>query len=146
MSPYLDAGFLITLLIKTPGTRSAREIIRRFPAPFALNLLHQLQAENFLVRAQTEGDGEEKTAATHGQRLWRQHLAEGVFRIAPVDWEAALNLAITWNHAVTTPAPPLLLLHPAIASISGATHFLSFDPRSREAAKTAGLQLLPDDL
>ena len=34
MTPYLDAGFLITLVIKTPGSRQAREALRRVQAPF----------------------------------------------------------------------------------------------------------------
>ncbi len=147
MTPYLDAGFLITLLIKTPGSRHAREAIRRFQAPFALNFLHQLQTENFLVRGQTDGTTEEQRAALEGNRLWRQYLDEGVFQVQSVDWETAFRVAITWNRGYTTAAPaPLLLLHPALAAVAGASHFVSFDPRSRRAAKSAGLRPLPEQL
>jgi hypothetical protein len=147
MTPYLDAGFLITLLIKTPGSRHAREALRRCPAPFFLNFLHQLQTENFLVRGQTEGTAEEQRAALEGNRLWRQYVDEGVFQFRSVDWEAAFRVAITWNRAYTSKAPaPLLLLHPALAAVAGASHFLSFDPRSRQAARAAGLRLLPENL
>ena len=147
MTPYLDAGFLITLLIKTPGSRAAREALHRFQAPFVLNFLHQLQTENFLVRGQTEGTAEEQRAALEGNRLWRQYVDEGVFQFRSVDWETALRMAITWNRAYTRKAPaPLLILHAALAAVAGASHFLSFDPRSRQAARSAGLRLLPDEL
>lgn len=147
MTPYLDSGFLITLLIKTPGSRAAREAVRRFQAPFHLNFLLQLQVENFLVRGQTEGTMEEQRAALEGNRLWRQYLDEGVFQLRGVDWETAFRVAITWNRSFTKKPPaPLLLLHPALAAVSGASHFLSFDPRSRQAARAAGLRLLPESL
>jgi len=147
MIPYLDAGFLITLLIKTPGSRHAREALRRFQAPFLLNFLHQLQTENFLVRGQTEGTGDEQRAALEGNRLWRQYVDEGVFQFRSVDWETSYRMAITWNRAYTRKAPsPLLILHPALAAVGGASHFLSFDPRSRQPAKAAGLRLLPEEL
>jgi hypothetical protein len=82
-----------------------------------------------------------------GNRLWRGYLDEGVFQIQSVDWETAFRVAITWNRGYTTPAPaPLLLLHPALAATAGASHFLSFDPRSRRAAKSAGLRPLPEQL
>jgi hypothetical protein len=147
MIPYLDAGCLITLIIKAPGSRHAREAIRRFQAPFVLNFLHQLQIENFLVRGQTEGGAAEQRAALEGNRLWRQYMDEGVFQVRSVDWETAFRVAITWNRGFTTTAPaPLLLLHPALAAVTSATHFISFDPRSRRAAKAAGLHLLPGQL
>ena len=147
MTPYLDAGFLITLLIKTPGSRPAREALRRLQAPLGLNFLHQLQAENFLVRGETEGTAEEQRAALEGNRLWRQYVEEGVFQFRSVDWETAYRVAITWNRAYTRKAPaPLLILHPALAAVAGASHFLSFDPRSRQAARAAGLHLLPEKL
>jgi hypothetical protein len=60
-----------------------------------------------------------------------------------VDWESAFRLAITWNGHGITPPPLLLLLHPALAFSEGATHFMSFDPRSREIARAAGLRIQP---
>lgn len=147
MTPYLDAGFLLTLLVPTEGSPIANRLLQRLPAPFTLNFLHQLQAENLLVNLQKSDDSARQTAGLKGQMLWRNLLAEGVFQLGPVDWDTGFRLAVTWNgHSASPPSPPLLLLHPALAAASGATAFLSFDPRSRRVAKAAGLQLLPERL
>ena len=69
--------------------------------------------------------------------------SEGVLQITPADWDSAFRFAITWNGHNTIPRPFLLLLHPALAMSDGATHFMSFDPRSREVARAVGLQVLP---
>ena len=67
--------------------------------------------------------------------------------MAPTDWDSAFRVAITWNNQqVATPPPFLLLLHPALAFVAGATQFLSFDPRARDVARMAGMQVLPDKL
>jgi len=85
--------------------------------------------------------------ATEGLRLWRSYLLEGVFQIGAVDYDAAFRLATSWNAEFADRPPPwALTLHPALAIASGATHFLSFDVRSRRLAKNAGLLLLPDRL
>jgi hypothetical protein len=91
MTPYLDAGFVITLLINTSASRHAREVIRPFQAPFILNSLHHLQLENFLSRARLEGTKAERLAGAASERLWRQYLAEGVVQISDVDWKAAIQ-------------------------------------------------------
>jgi hypothetical protein len=54
---------------------------------------------------------------------------------------------IPWNDQSVHPPPsPLLILHPALASVASASHFLSLDPRSRAFAKAAGLKLFPEAL
>jgi len=148
MSPYFDAGFLLTLLVHRPASRTTLETMGTFNPPFSLNFLHQLQAENFLARGQIEGNDAERRAALQGTQLWRQYLAEGVFQIGPVDWDTSWRLAINWNahFAHEAPPPPFLLIHPAMAAVTGTTHFLGFDPRSRNVAKAAGLKLVPDRL
>jgi len=148
MTPYFDAGFLLTLLVHRPGSRAALETLSAFTPPFFLNFLHQLQVENFLARGQVEGNDVERRAALQGNRLWRQYLSEGVFQIGPVDWDTSCRLAINWNthFAPKAPPPPLLLIHPAMAAVAGTSHYLGFDPRSRGVAKAAGLKLLPERL
>jgi hypothetical protein len=143
MTPYLDGGFLLTLVVKTTGSATANRLVRG-GAPFPLNFLHQLQAENLLVSLQDSQRASRQTAGREGMRLWRYHLAEGVFQLTPTDWDTAFRLAIRWNMQVAAAPPPWLLLHPALAATVGATDFFSFDPRSRAIAKTAGLKLVPD--
>ena len=147
MIPYLDAGFLLTLLFNTSRTATVNDILRDLNPPFVLNLFHQLQAENFLLQLVKSDQPSHKRAGESGLRLWTRYFSEEVLDFADADWPASIQLAITWNAASSTaPPPPLLLLHPALAVVSEASHFLSFDPRSRAAAKHAGLGLLPETL
>jgi hypothetical protein len=144
MIPYLDAGFLLALLVHGNESYVAMEVLGSFDAPFALNFLHQLQAENLLVRLQKDKDPQKQKAGNEAQRMWRHRLEEGVFQLVPTDWESTYRVAIAWNaHHPESPPAPLLLLHPAAASVAGATHFLSFDPRPRAIARSAGMELLP---
>src|SRR5262249_50741172 len=79
MTPYIDVGFLSTLLIKTPGRKSAWRNLHRFDPPYTLNLLHHLQIENLLVRCQLDPDDRIKITGLEGARLWQFYLREGVF-------------------------------------------------------------------
>jgi len=147
MTPYLDAGFLLTLLVKSRCNASAHQVLHHLTAPFALNFLHQLQAENLFKTMESSPEPERQTAGVDGRHLWQNYLAEGIFHLASTDWDTAFGFAIAWNtHVAGKPPPPLLLLHPALAAVAGATDFLSFDPRSRAAAKSIGLRLLPERL
>jgi hypothetical protein len=135
------------LLINTEGSATAKAVLENCPLPCTINLLHQLQAENLLAQlAKSKHTGRQRAGKT-GLRLWAWYFAEGLLVLEEADWAAAFRLAITWNAAAQAPPPlPLLLLHPAAAVISEATHFLSFDPRSRAVGQRAGLTLLPEVL
>ena len=148
MTPYLDAGFLLTLLIPTNGTAVARHVLRDVRAPFDLNFLHQLQAENLLKAMEASPERERQRAGRQARGLWERYFAEGVFQLStPTAWDTAFVIAIAWNDSYSTPPPPpLLLLHPALAAVGGATDFFSFDPRSRTAAKAADLRVRPERL
>jgi len=145
MIPYLDAGFLLTLLINTEGSATARTLLEKCSPPIAISLLHQLQAENLFIQLKHSDKTERQRAAATGLRLWSWYFAEGLFELVDTEWAAAFRLAITWNTASKVSTPPLLL-HSALAVTSEATHFLSFDQRSRAVAMRAGLNLLPEVL
>jgi hypothetical protein len=147
MRPYLDAGFLLTLLINTEGSATAKAVLENCRPPYSISLLHQLQAENLLAQLVKSEHAARQRAGKTGLRLWAWYFAEGLLELGDADWAAAFRLAITWNAEAQAPPPlPLLLLHPAAAVISEATHFLSFDPRSRVVGQRAGLTLLPEVL
>ena len=147
MTPYLDAGFLLVLLVPTAGTALANQLLNSVSVPVPLNFLHQLQAENLLKRLELSSEPARQVAGREGRSLWRNYLDEEVFQIVPANWSSALQVAIAWNDHHSGPPPaPLLLLHPALAAVAAATEFLSFEPRSRAAAQAVGLRLLPDKL
>jgi hypothetical protein len=146
MTPYIDVGFLSTLLIKTPGRKLAWRNLQKFDPPHALNLLHHLQIENLLARCQLDADDGIKATGLEGARLWRFYAQEGVFQVRSAGWDAAFRAAISWTQTLTQDVPFLLILHAALGAESGATHFLSFDPRARQFARRAGLKLLPESL
>lgn len=147
MSPYLDGGFLLVLLTRTAGTSIASAILREISPPISINFLHQLQAENLLVRFQKDQTPDLQINGNEGLRLWNHYLREGVFSITPADWDSAFRNAITWTRVhFSAPPSPWLFLHPALAVAAGASHFCSFDPRSREIARCHGLELLPTSI
>jgi hypothetical protein len=147
MNPYLDGGFLLVLLTRTHGTSIASAILRKIPPPISINFLHQLQAENLLIRFQNDPNPGLQINGNEGLRLWNHYLGEGVFSMISLDWESFFRNAITWtrlHHGA--PPSPWLFLHPALAVTVGATHFCSFDPRPREIARSHGLELLPPSI
>src|ERR1041385_8945082 len=115
MRPYLDGGFLLALLAKLPGTPIAARLLRALHPPVPINFLHQLQAENMLVRFQKDPNSSIQIGGNEGFRLWRHYLDEGVFVITEMDWDTAFRNAITWNRTVPdSPPSPWLYLHPAL--------------------------------
>lgn len=144
MTPYIDAGFLLTLLVRVEGSVISNAILRELEPPIGINSLHLLQVENFLFQNKFSIDEAHRLFEPQAQRTWTQYLSEGVFIEVSLNWENAFALARTWNRRRSHhPALPLLLLHPALAVLAESTHFLSFDPRSRQIARLAGLKLLP---
>jgi hypothetical protein len=145
MTPYLDAGFLLTILVQTKGSAISQQLLRE-RAPFRINSLHQLQAENLLQTLKDSDEPARQAIGADGDRLWKNYLEEGVFQLLQPEWEPAYRLAIIFNARHRSPPPPLLLLHPALAVVERATDFLSFDPRSRALAKAVGLKLQPSTI
>jgi len=144
MKPFLDAGFLATLLLKTPGREAAWELIQEFAPPHYMTHLHVLLIEHLFSMGRAR---RKRQAAAQAQRSWRRHLDEGVFQIEVPDWLPVANVAIDLGRrSLQHQAKPLHYLLAASAAVMQSSHFLSFDPRSRYLAKLAGLELRPERL
>ena len=148
MKSFLDTGFLLTLLFKTSGSQTAWEIARRIEGPLSITALQIFTTENRILRQieAPESTPNQRAMAAHALQNFRWYLEQQVFQPASLDYDIAIGLASQWQRHVNQVVPALLLLWPAMAATLGATYFLSFDPRTRQAAKSAGMKLLPEKL
>ncbi|HEX7859760.1 MAG TPA: hypothetical protein VF773_05500 [Verrucomicrobiae bacterium] len=147
MTPYLDAGFLITLLVKTNGTSVANETLPKVEMPCRITRFHELQAKTFLVQYLFSGDSVKQGAAENGLNLWNWYVSQGIFEMVDVEWSTVFESVTKFVEESNEPPPaPLLVLHPILAAYSGASDFLSFDPRSRGIARALGLKVLPEKI
>jgi hypothetical protein len=148
MKPFLDSGFLLTLLIKTSGSRKAWEIARQLEGPLLLATLQIFNTENRLKREIESDDSTaaQRAIAANGLQNIRSYLDQQVFLSVRLDYDIAIDLTYEWQRRSKNTLPALLLLWPALAVTTGATHFLSFDPRTRQLAQSAGLKVLPEKL
>ena len=146
MTPYLDAGFLLTLLVQTSGSPDAIRLLQQVEGPARLNLLHSLQAESLFATLRQSENPRKRAAGERAVQVWHHYFAEGILQLTPANWNSAFQAAIVWTRDLAGPVLPLLMLHPALAAVAEATHFLSFDPRSRSVAEAAGLKVLPERL
>jgi hypothetical protein len=147
MSSYLDAGFLITLLVETNGTRIAKQTVTEVESPCKITRLHEFQLLTLLAKIRFTKVSENERAVQEAEMLWRWYIDEGVLEIIDLDWNSALASATRFVEQQTeAPPAPFLILHPVLAAHSGASHFLSFDPRSRAIARLLGLKVLPEKI
>jgi len=144
---YLDLGFLLCLVTKTPGSGVAWEAVGKLPQPLHLTSLQALQVENGLRKRMLGPDIQLQAIAARAWGLWQFYLNELVFVLAPAPWDAAFALARSWNERMPKEPPTSsFLLHPALAAACGCTHFLSFQSESRVLAAAAGMKLVPGRL
>jgi hypothetical protein len=148
MKPFLDSGFLLTLLLTTNGSPKAWEIARKLDGPLSVASFQIFSIENRLQR-QIEADDStsaDRAGAANALQNLRWYLDQQVFRPIRLDYDIAIDLAYRWQKQSNSVLPALLLLWPALAATVGASHFLSFDPRTRQLAIAAGLKVLPEKL
>jgi hypothetical protein len=146
--PFVDTGFLLTLLLKTSSSEKAWETTRRLDSPLWVAGLQIFSIENRFER-EVEADESnplQRAAAAHVLQDLRWYLEQQVFLPVRLDYDIAIDLARQWQKQDHSSLPALLLLWPALAATIGATVFLSFDPRTRQLARSAGLKLLPEKL
>ena len=149
MKPFLDAGFLLALIMEMKGSRLAWQLTRPLASPLYAGHFQWFYIENRLLRETQDPDAPEagRATATGALQNLRRYLDELIIELVPLEYDLAIHLAAQWQRQSAGAIPPaLLLLWPAMAATVGATHFLSFDPRPRKFAKAAGLKVLPENL
>ncbi len=142
MKAAFDLDVLLSALVRTRLSERASEHFASLEAPFPVNSFTRLLVENALIR---EARGGSKPAA-QGLRRWLNFWREGVFYDDGTDLAAAVAVARAWNLKRTVPPVASELMQPALAVAGGCTHFVSFNPFSRNRASEAGLAILPKSL
>src|SRR5688572_9867341 len=112
MKPFLDSGFLLTLLFETSGSSVAWDLVRKLPGSLHLASLQRLNVENRLVRQieAPETPQREKAVAAAALQRFRHFMAEEVFVSVQLDYDIAILLASQWQGRLLGQTPPLLLL------------------------------------
>lgn len=131
-------------MLETKGSVLAWQTVKPLGTGLQIASLQILLTENRLQReiaSETATTAERGVAASALQRF-RWYLEEQVIWAPSLDVDIAVSLARSWQRGQESP-PAMLLLWAALAVTSGASHFLSFDPRTRRLAENAGLKVLP---
>jgi hypothetical protein len=146
MIPYVDAGFLLTLLVLTDGSFIAKKALHDAELPLPITALHQLQVANLIQQLKSSPASDRKRMASAAEQAWEWYFSEQIFMPEAPNWDSAFADAVHATLNQKSPAPLLLVLHVAAAKNLGATHFFSFDPRSRALASEAGMRLQPPEI
>lgn len=148
MKRFLDTGFLLTLLLKRTGSEKAWSIAHSLQAPLLVTALQIYSIENRLQREieSAESSPAMRAVAANALQKLRWYLEQQVLESIRLDYNIALDLSLQWQRRADEALPALLLLWPALAVTVDAEEFLSFDPRTRALAASAGLKLLPKKL
>jgi hypothetical protein len=145
---FVDSGFLLTILTHRSGATKAWELLKNCEIPVGICSLQLFFIRHGLQKNLLDPGAmaEVHEVSVSGIKLLNWLLQQEV--IAPVDLELAeiIGLAEVWAANMRTPLPSLLLLWAACAAVSGADSFLSFDPRTRALARSAGLKVRPERL
>lgn len=139
MRVFADASFIVALYLESRFSRVARGIVRQDSPLLLLTPITRLEVIGALAR---END-------PYGLARFREELSVGsAIRVADVaSWSEALRLSEAWLERAAkrlkTGATDTLVV--SLASLGGATHFLSFDQGShqRVVALAAGMTVLP---
>jgi predicted nucleic acid-binding protein len=144
MSAMADSSLIVALYINEADSSRADAACAFVAPPLRLTDWHLVEIANAFQRAVKNA----RITPEQAKLLWQDFtddIALGRFEIVQVDHAAVLarTLTLTQKHTATTGTRSLDLIHIASAIEIGATDFLSFDHRQREAAKAEGLKVLP---
>jgi hypothetical protein len=148
VTPFLDTGFLLTILTHRTGAEKAWALLKAGEMPGGISSLQLFFIRHGLGKTLIDPNEteENRDISVRAIKLLDWLIQQDVIRPLPIDYEDVVAVSETWSRKVRTPLPSLLLIWAACAAISGAIVFLSFDPRTRAFAKGAGLKILPEKL
>jgi hypothetical protein len=148
MKRFVDSGFLLTLLLNRSGSETAWRIVHRVESPLLVTSLQIYTIENRLQREleSIESSASDQAQAANALQNLRWLLDQQVLDPVRLDYNIAIDLALRWQRRAQPTVQALLLLWPALAVTIGTDEFLSFDPRTRQFAVSAGLKVLPEKL
>ena len=126
----------------------AWRIVHHAASPLLASTLQIYTIENRLQREleSVESSASDLAQAANALQNLRWLLEQQVIDPVRLDYNIAIDLALQWQRRAQPTFQALLLLWPALAVTIGADEFLSFDPRTRQFALSAGLKVLPEKL
>jgi predicted nucleic acid-binding protein len=144
MSATADSSLIVALYLNEADSTRADAACVSVAPPVRLTDWHRVEIANAFQRAVKNARINPEQATF----LWQDFtddVALGRFEIVQVDHAAVLarTLMLTQKHTAKSGTRSLDLIHIASALEMGATDFLSFDYRQRDAAQAEGLQVFP---
>ena len=148
MKGFLDTGFLLTILTHRSGAEKAWALLKNCEIPVGISSLQMFFIRHGLTKNLVDRNA---TRAVHeisvsAIKLLNWLTQQEVVNAVGIDYQEVIAVAESWAGKLRTPMPSLLLIWPACAAVSGASVFLSFDPRTRALAKGTGLKVMPERL
>ncbi len=144
MSATADSSLIVALYLAEVDSARADAACAAVPPPILLTDWHRVEIANAFQRAVKNG----RITSSQAAQLWQDFTDDvtvGRFEIVAIDHAAVLTrtLTLTQKHTAKTGTRSLDLIHIASALELGATDFLSFDHRQRQAASAEGLNIAP---
>ena len=148
VNPFLDTGFLLTILTHRAGADTAWALLKESEGPVMISSLQLFFIRHGLAKTLLDPrEGSDLHDLSVGAtRLLNWLLQQEIVHCPEIDYQEMISVADAWANKLRTPLPSLLVLWSACATVSRADVFLSFDPRTRSLTKAAGLKVLPERL
>ena len=144
MSAYFDSAIIVKLYVPESNSAEAVRLVRRSSAGVPFSQLHENEVRNAIRLKRRRAELSDVEVETAFRRM-QEDLAAGRLCRPPVDWVRAWTMAedLSAQHTHQLNCRTLDTLHVALATILGASEFVSFDERQRALAKAAGLHVRP---
>lgn len=148
MQPFLDTGFLLTILTHRSGAETAWTLLKECDRPVVVSSIQLFFIRHGLAKTLLDPreSSEIHDLSVGAIKLLNWLMQQEIIHSPGIDYQEVVTVAQAWADQLRTPIPSLLILWSACAAVSGADVFLSFDPRTRSLAKAAGLKILPERL